>query len=161
VYAYGWTGRVPATASGNDDAGTKIRLQFGCADGSVYGKSCGRMRAGVVGQPILGEEYGFSVSFARGRSAVFLNLGLDNGPPLYPWNLSALGYTDCYFWHDILTTVGATANTLGSASIRYTVPNSSSLVGLRLYGQWLQPNSSLPGGWSFSNYARALHGRLP
>src|SRR5690606_3494294 len=107
----------PATATGNNMSGQKLRLQFGCADVHTYGTGCGGLELGMRGLPVLGGSYMFTASGGLPSTPIFLNLGFDNGPPVYPWNLTVFGFTNCYFWHDIAATLNTVTSGSGSAAV--------------------------------------------
>ncbi len=158
VFATNWTGSVPGTATGSDNAGQKLRLEFGCANAHSYGNGCGGLSLSMSGQPVLGQSYSFDAAGGVPGASIWLNLGFDNGAPLYPWDLTPLGYTGCSFYHNIVATVVSATGVSGAASVNLNVPNNPGLIGAKLYGQFVQLNGTVPGGAAFSGYGRALHG---
>ncbi|HEX5051937.1 MAG TPA: hypothetical protein VFZ65_09210 [Planctomycetota bacterium] len=162
VAAWGWTGSPPATATGAntaaDNLGTRMRLQRGCADAAEFGWSCGPLRAGHTGLPVLGHSFGFTCTNAPANLPVFLNLGVNNPSPPFPFDLSLIGLRNCTAFHDVITGVSAPANGVGDAMYLYNLPYSPASVGFRFFGQWFALDASATDGIAISNYVRMLVG---
>jgi hypothetical protein len=164
VVSVGWVGAAPATATGansfSDLGGAAIRVQFGCANAAEYGWSCGDIRAGHSGEPVLGRPFAFTFTGAPRNQLTFLNLGLGNGSPPYPFSLTPFGLRNCDLFHEILATVSTFASASGSGAFTYNFPFTPGGIGFKFYGQWLAIDSSAPDGFAVSNYVRMLCGTL-
>ena len=157
IYNVGWSGTPPAMASSGSDGGTKVRLEFGCAGTSLHGRGCADLGIGFTGEPVLGEVYSFDAYNGVPSTPIVLHLGFVNAFP-YPIDLSFLGFTDCFLWHDVALAVGTATDTAGEASIQILTDTSPTVIGRVMFGQWAQFNLSAPGGAAFSQYGRAVHG---
>ena len=159
VWASGF-GHGLAPASGTiDDAGLRMRLSLNCAAAGEYGTSCGPLRAGHTNAPIHGTTFTFGLDNAEPNSGAILAAGFHNSPPLYPQSLNVfgnLGLTNCYQWHDALTTVFKLTDPAGMATHDFPLPNTTGFDGVLIYGQWFQIQAN--GDATASNYTRVLIG---
>jgi len=157
-----WASGFPAIAAPNlgtvDDLGLRMRLDFDCAIASEFGTSCGPLRAGHQALPIHGTTFEFTLDGAIPNSGAFLALGFSTRPP-YPQDLGVLGFTNCKLWHSIVTPVFKLTSASGTASHPFLLPNTPDFDGVRVLGQWFQPDPSQAGGITASNYTRMVIGR--
>ena len=158
MLASGWTGAAPLAGS-LDNRSLHMRVQFGCADASIFGRSCGGLQANTAGTPALGSTWVMQVSDAAANSLVFQRLGFDNAQPVYPFDLSGFGLPECYLFHDRIATNVVVADQDGNGSLSLNISNDPTSVGLKFYGQWINLNANAAGGLSFSEYVRVLIGR--
>ena len=157
VYASGWTGAPPATGSlGN--AALKMRVQFGCANASIFGRGCAGLGAQISGNPTLGSTWSMIATGAQSTSPLFQRLGFVNSGPLFPYNLTSIGFPECYVFSDSLATNFALANGAGVGSFAMGIPNQPVFIGTTFYAQWMNFNSSAPAGLSLSEYVRIMVG---
>ncbi|MBK8975696.1 MAG: hypothetical protein IPM29_07205 [Planctomycetes bacterium] len=162
VAAWGWTGSPPSAAIGAntaaDNLGTKVRLQRGCADAAEFGWSCGPLRAGHSGLPVLGQTFGFTCSNAPANQPVYLSLGVNNQSPRFPFDLSGIGLVNCTAFHDAITSVSTVANGLGDGVYQLNFPYTPTSVGFLFYGQCIAIDVAATGGVAISNYVRMVVG---
>ena len=89
------------------------------------------------------KETAFSGAFAVRDALAQHGAEVVASDPLYSsQELTALGFTDCYFWHDIVVGVGLSTSSSGTAATTYLVPNVPGIVGAALYFQWIQPKTA-------------------
>ena len=160
LYASGWSGTPPITGS-LDSGALKMRAQFGCADASKFGRSCGGLTVDAVGPPTLGTTFGMSYMGADPGSLVFQRLGFDNSVPVYPFNLTAFGLPECYLWHDSIGSALSVASASGAGGFALPIAADPVFIGTRVLGQCLDLNPSAPGGITVSEYIRIMIGLAP
>jgi hypothetical protein len=151
VFAYNFAfGATPTVATGSDDIGQRIRVNFNCAVGTEFGTSCGPMRAESFGTPNRGGVAWFDVYDALPSSGVLVGLGFVPTPS--PVSLSSYGFTNCRVFHDLPVTMFYVTGASGFATHAISVPNDASFDGMRILGQWFGLDASQPGGLTVSNY---------
>jgi len=157
IFASGWTGVAPLTGTSSNGA-LKMRVQFGCADASVFGHNCAGLHAITSGNPTLGSTWSMLARGAQPSSALFQRLGFDNSPPLFPFSLTSIGFPECYVFSDGLASNFVLADGAGEGSLGLGIPNHPVFVGTKFFGQWLNLNSAAPGGLALSEYIRIMVG---
>jgi serine protease AprX len=161
VFNYGWTGIfAPLTGTYGATAGLRMRVGFNCGTNSIHGSSCGPLRAARFGTPTYGGAASFDVYDAIPNDGVLLGLGFSNGAP-YPVSLSSYGFTNCFIWNDLSTTLFKLTDGAGHAFHDIYLPNNPAFTGLRVYGQWFQLDATQPGGLTASDYLMDLVGIYP
>jgi hypothetical protein len=151
---------VPTTASVDDLAGQRIRVQFNCAGAHEYGTACGLLRAGHSGSGARGTTFRYVLQDAVPSSAAFVSLGFTSHSP-FGTSLSGAGFTNCYSWNDSLVSVLHFTDASGVASHAIAAPPSAAWDGTILYGQWYQFDATQPGGLTASNHTRWILGVAP
>jgi len=160
AYAFNWaSGSTPTIATGTDNAGQRIRVNFNCAVGSEYGTSCGPLRALHFGTPNRGGTAWYDVYDALPSSGVIIGLGFTGIPS--PLSLTGFGFTNCIQWHDLSSTLFKVTDATGFATHAISVPNSAIYDGLKIRGQWFALDPAQPGGLTVSNYITNLIGIDP
>ncbi|MBK8980290.1 MAG: hypothetical protein IPM29_30680 [Planctomycetes bacterium] len=157
LYATGWTGSPPATGSASS-AAIKIRIESGCAELSGFGTGCAGLVHSLSGSSALGATVSFDVSGGAPFMPAALNLGSLNTTP-FPIDLTALGFTGCEISCSAdLGSLGGVTDPNGTRSLALPIPNVATLVGIRLFSQYLHLNASAPGGAATSNGGRVVLG---
>jgi hypothetical protein len=163
VYAFGWTGTPPLTGS-TDQAAQKIELCTNTGDLQAFGLGCRGSNQQVPtlsysGTPRIGTLFNTDLSNGPATRPAFLAVGASSGLP-FPIDMTSAGYTGCtiYTWFDWPPIILATSAS-GTASVPIAIPNSNSLLNLRLYQQFIcfDPGAN-PGNGTSSNYGRLLIG---
>ncbi|MBL8753213.1 MAG: S8 family serine peptidase [Planctomycetes bacterium] len=159
VYA-SFSSLTPTTGTHSDNGGLRMRVGFDCAGANEHGSSCGSLVAAHTGDGRRGATFNFRVAGATPNLVAFVNLGLSSGFPL-PVSLTSFGWTNCTAFTDsvVMLTVPTTAS--GTGIYPLAVPNTASLDGAIVFGQWIGLDSSEPGSLTFSNVTRMLVGVAP
>ena len=152
-------GSVPTVASGSDDFGQRIRVNFNCAVGSEFGTSCGPLQATHSGTPNRGAFAHYLLANASPNSGVLIGLGFSS--PQFGTSLTPYGFTGCYAWNDLPVTLFKVTSATGTTSHSISIPNSASYDGMRICGQWFGLDASQPGGLTVSNQIVHLLGIDP
>lgn len=159
LYKTNWTS-TPSSGTLSATGGMRMRVSFNCADANEMGHSCGSIRAFHTGNGSRGSSLQFVALDALPNNLAFIALSQNNGYP-FPVSLNSFGWTNCHVFGDSVSIVTETTNSIGLASHWLSIPNSSSLDGVKVFGQWLQLDASESGGISFSNYTRMIVGLNP
>ncbi len=160
VYRTGWTGSPPATGS-SGSAALKFEVAVNMADLHTFGVGCtgsnGVPTLTLTGSAQLGQSFAFNLANAPAKAPVYHVLGLKRTEPRF--DLAAAGAPGCFLYEsvDSLSTVVADAS--GAYSSRVSVPQSSSLLNLRVYTQFFPFDKSNAFGLTASNYGRILLGK--
>lgn len=161
VYDYGWTGALaPTSGTYGATAGLRMRVHFHCATGTEFGTACGPMRNEHFGTGARGTTFYYDLYDAVPSSGAIVALGFQTTAP-YPTSLSPYGLTNCFAFHDAASTVFRTTNASGFATHPIAAPSSAAFDGLKIFGQWYQPDASQPGGLTVSGYTRWQLGIAP
>jgi hypothetical protein len=160
LYAYGFPfGSVPTTGS-LDLAGQKMRVSFNCSDGQEFGTSCGRGFVDHVGSGARGTTFYFHIHNGAPSAASIIALGFTNLGQ-FPTSLTSSGFTDCFTFTDIVSTLFYLTDASGFAQHSIALPASAAFDGVKVYGQWYQLDAAQPGGLSASPYIRLILGLAP
>ncbi|HEB54179.1 MAG TPA: hypothetical protein ENI87_13080, partial [bacterium] len=160
VYASSWDLLSPFSGSYSSSSALRMRVEFGCANANEVGASCGALEADHIGSSVLGSTFFYRVNNATPNFVAFLGLGTNAAIP-YPLSLTPVGFTNCQAFSQSLVLVSSPTNAVGSATYSVPVPNQASLIGYRMYGQWVGIDTSEPGDLTFSNATFLTVGGLP
>ena len=69
-----------------------------------------------------------------------------------------LGWTNCTAFTPSITSLNVATGASGAASYALSVPNTPMVTGARVYGQWLNLDTSEPGNLTFSGLTRITCG---
>jgi hypothetical protein len=158
LYAYGWPWASQPTTGTLSNTATKIRANFSCADASMYGTSCGPIRAVPYGTPVLGQTFWFDIYDAVPGNGAILGVGFDSGG-MYPMSLTSYGFTNCLMWHDFIAVEFLIVPGSGHGWNSISIPNNIAFDGTMMFGQWMSLDATQPGGATASNYIRMLIGQ--
>lgn len=158
AYATNWTGTPPATGTVATGA-LKWCLSKCVASVGLYGEGCAGLTHSYNGVPqIGGTTFDALLNGCAPNSAAFLIIGTTNGTP-FPIDLTALGFTGCNLYEDILIALPGTSDGAGLATFPLASLLSNRFLNcLKLYTQGANLNTGAPGLLSASNYARLLFG---
>lgn len=156
LYAFGWTGSPPATGSAASGA-LKMQIQMGCADMTIYGPSCGGLQLTLSGSPALGATLTIDAAGGAPNMPIVLNLGFLNTAP-FPIDLTPFGFRGCSILNSSDGTIAGLTNAAGGISNSLSVPQNTSLIGVRVFEQYVHLNPQGPGGVALSNGGRVVLG---
>jgi hypothetical protein len=158
LFATSWTGSAPLSGS-SDLAALKMCVGMGDAMISIHGAGCAGLTLSVVGSARLGSaQLDVNASGGGATQPIALNTGIINSTP-FPLDLTPFGFTNCFFYNDILAAVPSATSASGTATIQLApLPTTPALVGAKLYAQFAHVNPAAPGGGATSNYARIVLG---
>lgn len=157
VVAYNWDQTVPSSGVSFADKALRMRVEFGCANANGHGASCGPLEADYWGSSALGATFHFEVEGATPNFFAVLGLGTTTAAP-YPIDLNVLGWTNCTAFTPSITSLNVATGASGAASYALSVPNTPMVTGARVYGQWLNLDTSEPGNLTFSGLTRITCG---
>lgn len=160
VYATSWSTAPPASGTFDVDEALRLRVAFDCAGASEHGSSCGRLRAGHVGDGRRGALFQFRVTGAGAGSLAALAIGYSNAAPL-PLSLSPLGWTNCFLFDDAVQLEIVPTDLAGAGAWSSLTPDDPTLDGVVVYGQWFALDPGEPGGVTWSDYTRVIVGVAP
>ena len=123
------------------------------------------VHAGTPAVPNIGMTVNWSVSSARPSALTALAVGFSNtnhGSFGLPLDLASYGMPTCRLYTEVINTLYATTSSLGQATISSPFPNSTSLINLHVYSQFLvfDPGSN-PLGIAWSNAMNLMLGGQP
>lgn len=154
LWAAGWPfASQPATGT-LDNAATKMRAEFACANSGYFGTSCGPARSDSVGLPRTGTTYRLDIHDAVPSSGAVVVIGLTRAAT----NLTSSGFTNCRAWNDNVASTFKVTDAGGFSFHNVAIPNTTAFNGLRLYSYWANLDSTQPGGLTFTNGVRGVIG---
>ncbi|MBM4062762.1 MAG: hypothetical protein FJ265_16955 [Planctomycetes bacterium] len=159
LYAYGWLFGAPPATGTLGNAASRMRVNFNCAVGTEFGTSCGPLAATHVGTPNRGAFAHYSLANAPAAAPAIIGLGF--APINGGLSLTSYGFTNCYQWHDLPTTLFMLTSGSGTATHSISIPNSATYDGLKIYGQWFVLDGTQPGGLTVSNHIANMIGIDP
>ncbi|MEC9046974.1 MAG: hypothetical protein VYA51_03100 [Planctomycetota bacterium] len=139
------------------DKALRMRVEFGCANANGHGARCGPLTDSFSGSSALGATFQFEVADATPNFFAILGLGTATSAP-YPFDLSLLGWTNCTSFAPSTASFNVATGPTGAAAYALSVPNNPMLTGARVYGQWLNLDTSEPGNLTFSGLTRMICG---
>jgi len=159
VYSVGWTGSPPATGS-SGMAAQKFEVAVGMNDLHTFGVGCnganGVPTQTLTGSAKLGQSFAFNLTNAPAKAPVYHVLGLTRTEPRF--DLAAAGAPGCFLYESIDSLSTVVADASGAYSLKVSVPQSSSLLCVRVYTQFFPFDKSNAFGLTASNYGRILLG---
>ncbi|MCA8974002.1 MAG: hypothetical protein KDC98_04735 [Planctomycetes bacterium] len=166
AYAYGfpWSAEPATTADpgliggGRSNHGTKIRVEFECANVGDFGTSCTTAFADAVSTPVAGTSYTFHIHGGPPSSGAFAILGF-SVTPQQQRELSTSGFNGCYAWIPTVATSFKPLSAAGFAAHTVSVPNTTAFDGTKIYCYWAALDSNAPGGLAITNYVRSVIGQ--
>jgi len=163
LYAIGFAGTPPTAGTLGSSAALKIEIGFDAASLEVYGHGCTGSNNMVPtmalgGSAVLGQSLSISVGNALSKAPMYLLIGLNQLPT--PFEMVAWGAPGCRLQisSEIITVQVADAN--GNYTGKFGVPNTSSMVGTKVYTQAFPFDfKANTFGTTASPYGRILVGR--
>lgn len=154
LHTQGWGGFIPQFGSLVSSV-PKVRVQFECADKTVYGQGCYNLALGVSGNPTVGGTVTVSATGSGANLPMILNLGVGE----LIWDLSTMGFSPCWLFADLsLGNITTAANGAGSANVPLVIPTDPNLQGGRIFAQFVQLNPAIPTLLVTSNGGRIVFG---
>ncbi|MFO1032151.1 MAG: serine hydrolase [Planctomycetota bacterium] len=116
----------------------------------------------ATGTPTIGSTAVYKLVNAPASAMCVIGFGFDNvdweGNPL-PYNLAPEGAPGCFLRIDPSVTANIVANSSGAVNVPFTFPNSTSLIGLQLWSQFLAVDPPVNAwGVTISNAVRTTIG---
>ena len=139
-----------------------MRFLMGDASTGLFGAGCvgtnGTPAFSFIGTAQLGTVLGFDCVNAPANAITVLLLGFNSKLPTFPIDLGPAA-PGCTLYHDVVMPQVVIADGSGRALTRTPIPLDRSLLCLGVYASYaiIDPGAN-PGGYTTSNYGRALLG---